>query len=86
MARQQEYFFSFGPSFMQRMRTLADLALRRFGMCVLCNHFGFEFDADGTKTLRNTSNSSHPDLGDCHHILVVPCTCHVLVDPILLPL
>lgn len=32
MARQQEYFFSFGPSFMQRMRTLADLALRRFGI------------------------------------------------------
>lgn len=35
MAPQQTYFFSFGPSFMQRMRTLADLALRRFGMCVL---------------------------------------------------
>lgn len=32
MARQQTYFFSFGPSFMQRMRTLADLALRRFGI------------------------------------------------------
>ncbi|KAG1736778.1 sterol-sensing domain of SREBP cleavage-activation-domain-containing protein [Suillus lakei] len=32
MTRQQTYFFSFGPSFMQRMRTLADLALRRFGI------------------------------------------------------
>ncbi|KAG2120036.1 sterol-sensing domain of SREBP cleavage-activation-domain-containing protein [Suillus clintonianus] len=32
MARQQTYSFSFGPSLMQRMRTLADLALRRFGI------------------------------------------------------
>lgn len=32
MARPQPSFFSFGPSFMQRMRTLADLALRRFGI------------------------------------------------------
>ncbi|KAG1748942.1 sterol-sensing domain of SREBP cleavage-activation-domain-containing protein [Suillus paluster] len=32
MARQQTDSFSFGPSLMQRMRTLADLALRRFGI------------------------------------------------------
>ncbi|KAG2739462.1 hypothetical protein P692DRAFT_20881752 [Suillus brevipes Sb2] len=49
-----------------------------------CSHFGFESDADAIKTLRNTSSSPHPYLGDCHHILVVPCTCYILVDPILL--
>lgn len=36
------------------------------------------------KTLCKSSSSSHPHLNHCHYLLVLPCTRHLLVVPILL--